>query len=62
VAWEARDDTVVRVVFTWLEVAADTGEPPSARAVAERIGMSHTAVSDAMERFKKYLPRGTGDS
>jgi hypothetical protein len=62
-AWEAQDDTVVRVVLAWLEVAAaQPGAIPSSRKVGEVIGMSHTAVNDAMGRFKRYLPGGASHS
>ncbi len=59
-AWESQDDTVVRVVLAWLQVAAEhDGERPSTREVGAIVGLSHTAVSDAMNRFKTYLPEGS---
>ena len=62
-AWEAKDDTVVRVVLAWLEAAsAAPGTTPSSRKVAERLGISHTAVNDAMSRFKRYLPKDPAGS
>ena len=59
-AWESQDDTVVRVVLAWLQVAAEhNGAKPSTREVAAIVQLSHTAVSDAMDRFKRYLPKGS---
>jgi len=56
-AWEAGDDTVVQVVLAWLTAAAaEPGTAPSSRKVAQATGLSHTGVSDAMARFKRYLP------
>jgi DNA-directed RNA polymerase specialized sigma24 family protein len=50
------DDVAVRVVQVWLEMAEETGEAPSSRAVGTRCGYSHTTVQQALARFVRYLP------
>jgi DNA-directed RNA polymerase specialized sigma24 family protein len=57
----AGDSTVVRVVTYLLEEIERTGEVPSARAAGAALGLSHTGVAKALERFRAILGR-TGAS
>jgi DNA-directed RNA polymerase specialized sigma24 family protein len=50
------DRVCVQVVTAWLDLATETGESPSSRAVGERCGYSHTTVNNALSRFQSYLP------
>jgi DNA-directed RNA polymerase specialized sigma24 family protein len=52
---ESRQLSTVRVVATWLDLACQTGEPPSLRDVAAKVGLSHTAVRRHWTRFRKCL-------
>jgi hypothetical protein len=62
-AWEASDDTVVKVVLGWLEEARIApGKAPTSRDVAERAGLSHSTVINSMKKFQIYLPGRTPDS
>jgi DNA-directed RNA polymerase specialized sigma24 family protein len=50
--------TVVRVVAQWLVLAERTQEEPSSREVADALGLSHTAVNDALREFRdQHLPK-----
>lgn len=62
-ALDAQDHLAVRIVTIWLDLAAELGEPPSSRTVAERGGVSHTTVNQALRRFASYFPTsGPGTS
>ena len=50
------DHVLVRVVRVWLELAESQGSAPASREVAERLGLSHTTVGEALKRLEKYLP------
>jgi DNA-directed RNA polymerase specialized sigma24 family protein len=56
----AADDerySLVRVITQWLDLAERDGEPPSSRDVAIVLGISHTAVNQALSTFRRsYLP------
>ena len=52
----AHDHLVLRVVSSWLDVADELGEAPVSRHVAERAGVSHTSVNQALRRFRQYFP------
>lgn len=54
-AIDAGDDACVQIVTSWVDLADETGEAPSSRAVAEVCGYSHTAVQKALGRFARYL-------
>ena len=54
-SWDEADGTSVRVMMEWIRLAESDGEAPSNRAVAASLGMSHTAVNDALERFRNRL-------
>jgi DNA-directed RNA polymerase specialized sigma24 family protein len=54
-AHEAGDNTVVKVVTYLLEEIEQTGEVPSARAAGAALGLSHTGVAKALERFRRLL-------
>lgn len=57
-AADAGRSTVVRVVAEWLDIAARTGAEPSSRAVGDALGLSHTAVMDALREFRgEHLPK-----
>ncbi len=58
----AGDRLVVRVVVSWLNLAEETGAPPSSRAVAEQAELSHTSVNAALRRLATYLPPGAADA
>ena len=51
------DDTVVKVIASWLDLAQLGGKAPSTRAVAEMAGVSHTTVATALRRFRKQLSK-----
>jgi DNA-directed RNA polymerase specialized sigma24 family protein len=50
-----RDDVVIAVATTWLDLAEEIGAAPASRLVAERCGYSHTTVNDALSRFRDYV-------
>lgn len=50
------DRVCVHVVTAWLDLASETADSPSSRAVGKRCGCSHTTVNDALSRFRSYLP------
>lgn len=54
-AVRVRDHVCVAVVTEWLDLATESGERPSSRAVATRCGCSHTTVNQALDRFHGYL-------
>jgi hypothetical protein len=50
--------TVVHVVAEWLDLAERTGRAPASREVADGLGLSHTAVNQALAEFRaRYLPQ-----
>ncbi len=53
----AGDHLLVRIVTTWLNVAAELGHAPSSREVAPRAEVSHTSVNQALRRLRDYLPK-----
>lgn len=55
-ALAANDDQVARVVAVWLGLAEELGREPTSREVAHIAETSHTAVRNALQRFKGYLP------
>jgi DNA-directed RNA polymerase specialized sigma24 family protein len=55
-AAEAGDHVLLRVVKTWLGLAEAKGAAPGSREVAERLGLSHTSVNEALGRLREYLP------
>jgi DNA-directed RNA polymerase specialized sigma24 family protein len=50
------DNTVLRVVASWLDLSAELGRAPTTREVGRLAGVSHTAVRQALDRFKSYFP------
>lgn len=46
---------MVRVVGQWLDLAELSGRAPSSRAVGDALGMSHTAVNNALHEFRDLL-------
>lgn len=52
------DDTAYRVITFILDETERTGRLPSNRDVARRLGLSHTGVAKALNRFKRALPTG----
>lgn len=54
-AIDARELVTVRVVATWLDLASLTGARPSFRDVAQKVGLSHTAVRKHWIRFREHL-------
>jgi DNA-directed RNA polymerase specialized sigma24 family protein len=54
-AIDAHQLVTVRVVATWLDLASLTGERPSFRDVAQKVGLSHTAVRKHWARFREHL-------
>jgi RNA polymerase sigma factor (sigma-70 family) len=55
-AIDAQDHLVLRIVSTWLDIADEIGDAPASRLVAERVGVSHTSVNQALKRFRRYFP------
>jgi len=49
------DDTACRVVAYLLDEVQTTGQMPTNREAGEELDLSHTAVSDALRRFRSYL-------
>ena len=56
-----RDTTAIRVVGYMLEELERDGSLPSNRSVASALGLSHTGVAKALERFRSYLPQTAGE-
>lgn len=54
----ANDGVVARVVAVWLELAEELGREPTSREVAPAAETSKTTVTNALRRFKSYLPPG----
>jgi hypothetical protein len=50
------------VVTVWLDMAQERGKEPSSRRVAERTGVSHTSVNQALRRFRSYFPDAAAGS
>ena len=48
---------LVRIVATWLDLAEATGEAPSNREVAARLGVSHMTVQRGLRAFAQWLSR-----
>jgi len=51
------DHTAFRVVTAFLDLAHQTGERPTNRALATHLQLSHTGVANALERFTKDLEK-----
>jgi DNA-directed RNA polymerase specialized sigma24 family protein len=49
------DQSVVRVITFSLDHIATLGEMPSTRLTGNELGLSHTAVANALSRFREYL-------
>ena len=49
------DQTAYRVVVAILDEIQTTGDMPSRRAVAAKLGLSHPTVGKALKRFEAYL-------
>lgn len=47
----------VRVIATWLNLAARDGQSPSSRRVAKKLDVSHTTVIDCLQTFRTYFSR-----
>lgn len=56
IAVAKNDQVVARVVAVWLELAEELGREPTSREVGPAADTSHTTVSNALRRFKTYLP------
>ncbi|MER6843446.1 sigma factor [Streptomyces platensis] len=52
---QRRDWTTVNVVAAWLDLAAELVRNPTSREVSAQVGVSKTAVSDSLERFRVDL-------
>lgn len=50
------DHLALETVRLWLDMADKTGEPPSSRDIATKARVSHTAINQALRRFRRYLP------
>jgi DNA-directed RNA polymerase specialized sigma24 family protein len=61
-AGQAGDRVARQVVRAWLDLAEEVGAAPSSREVGRRVGVSHTTVNHALERFKSFFPADTADS
>lgn len=61
-ALDAQDTLAVRVVTVWLDTAQALGKAPSSREVAQRAGVSHTSVNQALRRFRTYFPIAPADA
>lgn len=62
VTYQAGDRVAFSAVATALNETATTGSRPSNRSIADRIGVSHTAVNKALVRFEGTLKRLRGDA
>jgi DNA-directed RNA polymerase specialized sigma24 family protein len=51
----ADDQTAIRVVRTWLNLAKVHSVEPSNQTVADEVGISHEAVRKALERFRRRI-------
>jgi DNA-directed RNA polymerase specialized sigma24 family protein len=49
---------LVRVITNWIALAAATGDAPTTREVAERVGVSHMTVQRALTAFGERLAAG----
>lgn len=49
------DSTTIRVIVTWLDLAAGMPSNPTAREVAVRLGLAHSTVVRAMQRARSRL-------
>jgi len=56
-AYRAEDTTVVRVVTYLLDELEETGVLPSNRRAGADLGLSHTGVAKARERFRAFVER-----
>jgi DNA-directed RNA polymerase specialized sigma24 family protein len=52
----AGDHTVVLVITHWIDTAQTLSRAPTSREVGHRADVSHATVSEAMRRFRRYLP------
>ncbi len=55
------DHTAFRVVTAFLDLAHQTGERPTNRALAAHLHLSHTGVANALDRFAKDLQEALPD-
>jgi DNA-directed RNA polymerase specialized sigma24 family protein len=51
------DRTAFRVVTAFLDLAGQTGEKPTNRALASHLHLSHTGVANALDRFAEDLQK-----
>jgi DNA-directed RNA polymerase specialized sigma24 family protein len=49
------DSTAFRVAVSFMNRAAEQGRPPSNRAIAEDLKLSHVGVAKALTRYREYL-------
>jgi DNA-directed RNA polymerase specialized sigma24 family protein len=56
------DTRVETVVSAWLDLAEQTGAPPSTRDVAATLGVAHTTVQRALSRFHGHLKAVLGET
>jgi RNA polymerase sigma factor (sigma-70 family) len=61
-AVEHDEQLTLRVVTTWLDLADELDEAPTSRQVADRVGVSHTSVNQALKRFRSYFPNDPADT
>jgi Sigma-70 region 2 len=54
-AVDAGDYETVRIITTWLDVAANEGGAPASRYVADHARVSHMSVQRAIQRFARYV-------
>lgn len=54
------DSTAFRVAVCFLDNADLDGKTPTNRSVARQLGMSHTGVADALQRFRGYVEAASG--
>jgi len=62
VAHSEGDNTVVQVITYLLEEIEETGRFPSSRVAGAALGLSHTGVAKALERFRGFLSRTDASS
>jgi len=53
--FESGDRTIFRVAILMLDKIQKTGKVPSAREIGRDLGLSHTGVSKAIERLRRYF-------
>lgn len=57
----AGDYSTLEIVRLWLDLADELNASPTSREVADRAGVTHPTVLNALNRFKAYFAADRGD-